>query len=284
MKVPSFRMGVRWSEDTISRWRHAKVCLRDLPLIMVLVASSCSANSHAHPRDLPQAPLTLGNATANGLHVQESDSVKPARPGIYRYDIVDPSNPSRPELGASLFVRPATGVRQETVETVGDSSTTVVAEYREDGIYLLAVTFKGAAFVHDISFTTSDPFRVIPREPKPGLTTSGDATSDDGCYRMQADGSIDSLDDPVTIGNKTRLHGVRIHSERSLTPTGKADCVVGIIASSDVTTWFSPEVGLILKQEAHTVFKHIPAENDAASQTVTVSGNESLLLLSEKPE
>lgn len=152
----------------------------------------------------------------------------------------------------SLVVEPPDGNRQRSVRdrrgSDGQGSvSTVVLEYRADGVYLASLQQSQTTVLgsFEVAFEPSPPVLAIPARPVAGQTWSYTVTSTDGEVTVQADNAVETLDEVVTLGDGTPARALRLLATThttGVTPQGSLEL------TDTSRVWVSIEHRMILEE------------------------------------
>lgn len=152
---------------------------------------------------------TIGVA-AGGPPAPGPSSLRPMRPGTYRYEVIGDQMTSmvglQPVSGdGTLTVDPASGSDQHLLREDPTGTTEAVLRYRGDGVYLTRLRMAAPAYT--LEFEPSQPVAVLPLPAAVGRSWSWSALSVDGATTLAAtfavsraeNATVDSASEPAVV-------------------------------------------------------------------------------------
>jgi hypothetical protein len=189
---------------------------------------SPSPTRSAAPRPAPPPPPGPAPAPAAA-----QPATGPAAPGQYVFDETgqigtqgclvanQPApTPTRLNVGGVNGNRQQLDRDQTGSGSVGSVSN-IVLEYRDDGAYIVSLRqeqrVNGQVLAFD--FQAPSPQRLIPAFPRVGETTSFALTSTNGQVRVDANSTVEAVNENVTLGQGAALRSVKLRTTSNISGT-----------------------------------------------------------------
>lgn len=215
---------------------------------------SAATGSKASPTS---SPSPLSSPPSKGAPLAAS-AIRPAAPGDYLFDETGSSkvrgcfvSDTPQPTPTHLRIEPADGDRQQFVRDQTDEAgrgqvTTVVLQFRSDGVYLafLRQESKGGAVNSVEEFEPSPPVLAAPASPTVGQFWAFDLTSKDGNIQVHTENKVEGVQQEVSLGDGSRVKADLIVSTSHATghsTQGAAD------VSITSKTWFSRQLRIDVK-------------------------------------
>lgn len=177
-------------------------------------------------------------------------AVQPPKPGDYLMDAIgkikisgcmDTERP--PPSPVTVTVETADGDRQRITRSSSSSRgdgqrTTLILEYRVDGVYLTFLRIERTGLSSSASdFTPNPAVLVYPADPRVGQSWTYTLATGDGSMKIDSNSTVSALSDSVELGNRSRVSAHRITTTRHV--TGKSTQGDTDVTSTEVG-WFAP--------------------------------------------
>lgn len=187
---------------------------------------SASPSRPAAPRPAPPPPAAPAPAAAQ-------PATGPAAPGEYVFDETGQigtqgclvanqaaPTPTRLNVGGVNGNRQQLDRDQTGSGSVGSVSN-IVLEYRDDGAYVVSLRqeqrVNGQVLAFD--FQAPSPQRLIPAFPRVGETTAFALTSTNGQVRVDANSTVEAVNENVTLGQGAGLRTVKLRTISNISGT-----------------------------------------------------------------
>ncbi|HLF69526.1 MAG TPA: hypothetical protein VI541_01065 [Actinomycetota bacterium] len=177
-------------------------------------------------------------------------AVQPPKPGDYLMDAtgkikisgcMDTERP--PPTPMTVTVEAPDGDRQRITQSSGGGSgdgqrTTLVLEYRVEGVYLTFLRIERTGIASSASdFTPNPPVLVYPADPRVGQSWTYTLATGDGSMKIDSTSTVSGLSESVQLGDGSRASAHRITTARHVTAkTTQGDTDV----RSTEVSWFAP--------------------------------------------
>ena len=210
----------------------------------------------APPRPAPPPPPAPAPAAAQ-------PATGPAAPGQYIFDETgqigtqgclianQPApTPTRLNVGGLNGNRQQLDRDQTGSGSVGSVSN-IVLEYRDDGAYIVSLRqeqrVNGQVLAFD--FQAPSPQRLIPAFPRGGETTSFALTSTNGQVRVNANSTVETVDENVTLGQGANVRTVRLRTTSTISGTSPQGSLNLQVTR---TSWYSVDKHIEVKDVTDT--------------------------------
>ena len=219
---------------------------------------SASPTRPAAPRPAPPPPPAPAPAPAAA-----QPATGPAAPGQYVFDETgqigtqgclvanQPApTPTRLNVGGVNGNRQQLDRDQTGSGSVGSVSN-IVLEYRDDGAYIVSLRqeqrVNGQVLAFD--FQAPGPQRLIPAFPRVGETTAFALTSTNGQVRVDANSTVEAVNENVSLGQGAGLRTVKLRTTSNISGTSPQGSLNLQVTR---TSWYSVEKHIEVKDVTDT--------------------------------
>lgn len=219
---------------------------------------SASPTRPAAPRPAPPPPPAPAPAPAAA-----QPATGPAAPGQYVFDETgqigtqgclvanQPApTPTRLNVGGVNGNRQQLDRDQTGSGSVGSVSN-IVLEYRDDGAYIVSLRqeqrVNGQVLAFD--FQAPSPQRLIPAFPRVGETTAFALTSTNGQVRVDANSTVEAVNENVSLGQGAGLRTVKLRTTSNISGTSPQGSLNLQVTR---TSWYSVEKHIEVKDVTDT--------------------------------